>query len=264
MSKREWAFTAQEMSIWFEACGRDVLPYPLTYWPDEQYQDEYWRNRRAAIDGLRDRRDEWLERALSVLVAPEVRLEVSGFTGRHRDRKIRLHAGIHHQLCAIVAQQPGRDHDHGGDVTIMLHPADKLGELVVAQLPSAPAGTLPPLEVRAADIDGPQQVVRNASQLTARQLVDRFMDRPQSSIGYVAAYPYDSVDNRHIEGRKDFQWIDFEGDGRYVTAGEATLKAQSVDSAGLAATIQRMVTTILKGVRAGQYAHLPNANAPTP
>ncbi|WP_369028775.1 ESX secretion-associated protein EspG, partial [Nocardia farcinica] len=90
---RRWRFTALEFRTLWDATGRDVLPYPLQHQFTTEFRSETRRLRQAAAKTLQPQLDDDLLRAVHVLFAPEARVELAGFTGPRRDRKLRAHAG---------------------------------------------------------------------------------------------------------------------------------------------------------------------------
>ncbi|WP_431958143.1 hypothetical protein [Nocardia lijiangensis] len=70
---------------------------------------------------------------------------------------------------------------------------------------------------------------------------------------HVGVYPWDSADNRHIKGRKDFQIADFEGHGRYVTFGSRIVIAKPTTREHITATAHEMIGRTVEEVRAGDH-----------
>ncbi|WP_067468646.1 ESX secretion-associated protein EspG [Nocardia amamiensis] len=252
---RSWRFTALEFRTLWESTGRDVLPYPLRHQYTTEFQSESLRLRQAAARSLRPRIDDDLLRTVEVLLAPEARVELAAFAGARRDRRLRAHAGVHYQHGAVAVQGPGRDPEQGGDVVLTLLPAGEVARTVVDVLPGCAAGHGKQLQVTADELGRPRPPVRDAWRPTPREEFERFFTRAMTLIGHVGVYAMGSVDNRHTQGRKDFQINDVEEDGRYVTFGTDTLTVKPTTNERIATTLQQMINRTVTEVRDG--VHLP-------
>ncbi|WP_454195623.1 ESX secretion-associated protein EspG [Nocardia sp. Marseille-Q1738] len=252
---RSWRFTALEFRTLWESTGRDVLPYPLRHQYTTEFRSETVRLRQEAARTLRPSIDDDLLRTVEVLLAPEARVELAGFAGARRDRKLRAHAGVHYQHGAIAVQEPGPDHETGGDVMLTLLPAGEVARAVVDVLPSCTPGRGKQIQVSAEELGRPRPPVRDAWRPTPREEFERFFTRAMTLITHVGVYAMGSADNRHIHGRKDFQLNDVENDGRYVTFGTDTLTVKPTTNERVAATLQQMITRTVTEVRDG--VHLP-------
>ncbi|WP_039800281.1 ESX secretion-associated protein EspG [Nocardia araoensis] len=252
---QNWRFTALEFRTLWESTGRDVLPYPLQHQYTTEFRSESLRLRQAAAQSLRPRIDDELLRAVEVLLAPEARVEVAGFAGRRRHRRFRAHAGVHYEHGAVAVQEPGPVPAHGGDVVLTLLPAGEVARAVVDVFPACAPGKGKQLQASTEELTGPRPPVRDAWRPTPREEFEQFYTRAMTLIGHVGVYAMGSVDNRHIEGRKDFQLNDVENDGRYVTFGTDVLTIKPTTSERIVATLQQMIARTVKEVRDG--VHLP-------
>ncbi|MGY1894846.1 ESX secretion-associated protein EspG [Nocardia gipuzkoensis] len=252
---QSWRFTALEFRTLWESTGRDVLPYPLQHQYTTEFRSESLRLRQAAAQELRPRIDDDLLRAVEVLLAPEARVEVAGFAGARRDRRLRAHAGVHYQHGAIAVQEPGPEPEHGGDVVLTLLPAGEVARAVVDVFPACAPGRGKQLRASAEELERPRPPVRDAWRPTPREEFERFFTRAMTLIGHVGVYAMGSVDNRHINGRKDFQLNDVENDGRYVTFGTDVVTIKPTTADRIAATLQQMMARTVTEVRDG--VHLP-------
>ncbi|MBF6218246.1 ESX secretion-associated protein EspG [Nocardia abscessus] len=252
---QSWRFTALEFRTLWESTGRDVLPYPLQHQYTTEFRSESLRLRQAAAQELRPRIDDDLLRAVEVLLAPEARVEVAGFAGARRDRRLRAHAGVHYQHGAIAVQAPGSEPEHGGDVVLTLLPAGDVARAVVDVFPACAPGRGKQLRASAEELERPRPPVRDAWRPTPREEFERFFTRAMTLIGHVGVYAMGSVDNRHINGRKDFQLNDVENDGRYVTFGTDVVTIKPTTADRIAATLQQMMARTVTEVRDG--VHLP-------
>lgn len=252
---QSWRFTALEFRTLWESTGRDVLPYPLQHQYTTEFRSESLRLRQAAAQSLHPRIDDDLLRAVEVLLAPEARVEVAGFAGKRRDRRLRAHAGVHSQHGAVAVQEPGPNPEHGGDVVLTLLSAGEVARAVVDVFPACGPGTGKQLQASADELTRPRPPVRDAWRPTPREEFERFFTRAMTLIGHVGVYAMGSVDNRHIKGRKDFQLNDVENDGRYVTFGTDLLTIKPTTADRIAGTLQQMIAKTVKEVRDG--VHLP-------
>lgn len=251
---RRWRFTALEFRTLWDATGRDVLPYPLQHQFTTEFRSETMRLRQAAAKVLQPQLDDDLLRAVHVLLAPEARVELAGYTGTARDRKLRAHAGVHHEHGAIAVQAPGPGNEHGGDVTLAFLPDIAVAREVVSVLPECGPGRGEQLRIAAEDLEKPTPVVRDSWRTTPRQELDRFFARPTTCIAHIGVYAFGSPDNRHTVGRKDFQITDFEDDGRYVTVGDNVIVTKPTTSDRIATTLQDMMSRTVTAVRDGIYS----------
>ncbi|MGO4614792.1 ESX secretion-associated protein EspG [Nocardia sp. 2YAB30] len=252
---RSWRFSALEFRTLWESTGRDVLPYPLQHQHATEFRSESLRLRQAAAQSLRPQIGDDLLRAVEVLLAPEVRVELAGFVGARRDRKLRAHAGVYYQQGAIAVQEPGADHQHGGDVVLTLLPPVEVARAVVDVFPGCTAGRGKQVQVSTEELGRPRPPVRDTWRPTPREEFEQFFTRTMTLIGHVGVYAMGSVDNRHIYGRKDFQVNDVENDGRYVTFGTHTLTIKPTTAERIIATLQQMISRTVTEVRDG--VHLP-------
>ncbi|MGY1978476.1 hypothetical protein [Nocardia gipuzkoensis] len=110
-------------------------------------------------------------------------------------------------------------------------------------------------QAAAQELERPRPPVRDAWRPTPREEFERFFTRAMTLIGHVGVYAMGSVDNRHINGRKDFQLNDVENDGRYVTFGTDVVTIKPTTADRIAATLQQMMARTVTEVRDG--VHLP-------
>ncbi|MFC9897482.1 ESX secretion-associated protein EspG [Nocardia sp. NPDC127579] len=251
---REWRWSALEFRVLWESTGRDVLPYPLRHRPSELIREDYDRTRREAAKRLVAQWDDDLVQAVLVLLEPEVRVEVAGMLGPRKDGRLRLHAARRAEYGALAVQEPGRDPEEAGDVRLSLFAADLLAPAVVRQLPKCARGQGKPIQIPVAELDDPLPVARDHWRPTPREEFETFLRRPSTATIHVAVYPFGSVDNRHTEGRKDFQLTDVENDGRYVTFGTHTVYIKPTESPRVTRTLSDMITATLREVHTGDHA----------
>ncbi|MFF2086074.1 ESX secretion-associated protein EspG [Nocardia sp. NPDC058176] len=246
---RSWRFTALEFRTLWEVTGRDVLPYPLRQESTEPDSDAA-RSRRQAAENLAPQLDSELEHAVRVLLAPQARVEVAGFADRTRTAG--AHGAVLDRFAALAVQQPGPD-GTGGEVALSLLAADDLAEAALGALPRREAGTGAPIAVTATELDEPRPPTRDPWRPTSREQFEQFFTRPMDAIHHLAVYPYGSIDNRHTEGRDDFQLHDVTDDGRYVVYGSRTITVKPAAPHRVAKTLSAIITETVTATRDGTY-----------
>ncbi|WP_227984951.1 ESX secretion-associated protein EspG [Nocardia spumae] len=251
---RQWRFDATQFRVLWDCTGRDVLPYPLAHrFVDEATVSDVERTRKRVAETLLPQVDPDLERAVEVMLAPEVRIEIAGFRGPRREHKIRIHAAVNDREGAIAVQDPGPEDTVGGPVRLSYLAADRVAGAVIAALPDCAAGQGKPLSVPIEDLDAPIPHVRDPWVVGPKEQLSRFLNRPTSATFHIAAYPWGSPDNRHTKGRKDFQIIDFIDDGRYASFGDRVIRIKPTDSSRMTAQVRDMITRTIAEVRNGDH-----------
>ncbi|MFE6920298.1 ESX secretion-associated protein EspG [Nocardia sp. NPDC057663] len=248
---RTWHLTALDFRTLWEAAGRDVLPYPLHHrHTDVESQAEIHRLRSKAAENMMAEFDSDLDAAMAALLAPHARVEVAGATGR--TRTIRAHGGARDTYAALAIQAPG-DESEPGDVTLHLMAPDALAAAVLSTLPKVGPGKGREIKVTAAELAAPRPHVRDRWNPTPREQLETFLAKPTDTLTHIGVYAHGSVDNRHTEGRDDFQLHDLTGDGRYVFYGETTFIAKPTTPTRLQATLTTILTTTATKARQGAY-----------
>ncbi|WP_024802123.1 ESX secretion-associated protein EspG [Nocardia sp. BMG51109] len=234
-------YTGQEFEILWAAYGRDRLPYPLHYRTHIADFDELKRHREAAVESLLGKYEAEVERALGILLEPEVRVESKGFGGPDMSRVYRFHGAVRGQAGATVTQEPGTAPDTGGDVILTYCTAKEVAQQAVTALPPTGPGTRPSLEVRREDVTADRERhVRRAHEVSLTEQLDRIFKRPRLALGEMAIFPGAAVDARPTPGR-GFWWMDYD-DGRYYVKTGDPIIAKPIDQPRLAAEIHRLTT----------------------
>ncbi|APE37606.1 hypothetical protein BOX37_30890 [Nocardia mangyaensis] len=248
---RTWRLTALDFRTLWEAAGRDVLPYPLHHrHTDVETQAEILRLRGKAAENLMAEFDSDLDHAMAALLAPHARVEVAG-ASRGR-RTIRAHGGMRDTYAAFAVQSPGEETDPG-DITLYLLAPDTLAGAVLSTLPRTSAGSGREIRVTAAELAAPRADVRDSWNPTPRERLETFLAKPTDTLTHIGVYAHSSVDNRHTEGRDDFQVHDITGDGRYVFYGETTFIAKPATTTRIHSTLATILSTTAAKARAGTY-----------
>lgn len=254
MSGRKWRFDAAEFRVLWDATGRDVLPYPLAHrFTAEPTLEDVNRTRQRIAQVLLPQLDEDLDRAVRVLFDPEVRIEIAGFRGRGREHRIRVHAAVRDRHGVIAVQEPGPEDTVGGTVHLSFLDSDRVAAAVIAELPECAEGQGKPLNIPVEDLEASATHVRDPWVVGPKEQLARFLKRPTTANFHIAAYPWGSTDNRHTQGRKDFQITDFLDDGRYAIFGDRVLRIKPTDSRRMTAQVRDMITRTTAEVRDGVH-----------
>ncbi|WP_460698319.1 ESX secretion-associated protein EspG [Nocardia thraciensis] len=251
-SDRRWRFDGVEFRVLWDSTGRDVLPYPLAHrFLAEPTLEEVNRTRQRVARTVLPQLDDDLERAVGILLDPEARVEVAGFRGRNREHRIRAHGGVHDGDGVLLVQDPGPDDTVGGAVRLSLLPADRLAPDLIAVLPECAAGQGKSFSIPMEDLERPVGHVRDPWAVGPKEQLARFFNRPTTATFHIAVYPWGSADNRHTNGRKDFQITDFADDGRYAIFGDRIISVKPTDSTRMTAQVRQMLTRTTTEVRTG-------------
>ncbi|MFD8098399.1 ESX secretion-associated protein EspG [Nocardia fluminea] len=222
MTESRWHMEGLTFTIALEALGRDRLPYPLSYFPDPiEFPDDLDRSRAAAAQRLKSRFDDRLHNALTVLLEPEMRIEVYGFYGPDQTRTVRMHAGITGDTTTLAIQSPGPTRDYGTDVTITTHPTELIAHEIITRLPRLPAGTHRPFHGKRSDLTTPINS-RDPIRLSPIEEFQRFFHRPRIGMGEISVFPGYTVDSRPTKNGHGFLWLDYPDDGRYLLTEEGS------------------------------------------
>ncbi|GAA5044929.1 ESX secretion-associated protein EspG [Nocardia callitridis] len=235
----DWRFTGQEFEILWSAYGRDRLPYPLQYRPAEMDFADLKREREAAVETLLTRYSTELERALDLLLDPEVRIESKGLGGH--DVAFRFHGAVRGRAGATLVQLPGSDQDTGADVLASFCTAKEVAKRAVTSLPKRSAGTHPPIEVRREQVGADRtRPVRADYEVSVIDQLDRIFQRERIALGEVMVCPGPAIDARPSYGR-GFWWMDY-ADGRYYVKTGDPIVARPMNASAMANEIYRLAT----------------------
>ncbi|MFI7664521.1 ESX secretion-associated protein EspG [Nocardia sp. NPDC049526] len=233
--------TGLEFEILWAAYGRDRLPYPLHYRTEIADFDELKRHREAAVGSLLAKYSPELERAVEVLLEPDVRVESKGFGGADPSRTYRFHGAVRAQAGAALHQLPGPNPDSGGDVLVTYCAAEQVARHAVTALPACGPGTHPPLEIRRAEITAERdRHIRRAHDVGPIEQLDRIFQRPRSAFGEIAICPGPALDARPTPSR-GFWWMDYP-DGRYYVKTGDPIIAKPIEPHAMATEIHRLTT----------------------
>lgn len=202
--------------------GRDRLPYPFRYEPERRHPhepvgyDEYQRLRTEARRRLRQMADERLHQALSVLLEPEVRVEVHGYYGPNFQQVVRMHAGTSRGSAALAIQLPGPTQEYGRDIILTRLPPEALPKQIVMHLPACAPGRYRPVRSRRSDVDK-AEYSQHPTRLSPSEEVNRIIRRRRSGFGEVGVLAGPAIDARPTPDVRGFHWMDYlPEDGRYI------------------------------------------------
>ncbi|MFI5719658.1 ESX secretion-associated protein EspG [Nocardia sp. NPDC051750] len=205
-----------DFTLALEAMGRDRLPYPLEFLPPPMaHDDDFQRYRQQCAQRLQKVFDEPLYKALTILLEPEIRIEIYGVHGPQQNRTVRMHAGVVGRVGVLAAQLPGPTKESGGDIVLAQFRADQLAPRLVSGLPPLPAGSHHPIRGRRADLNAPVYS-RHPTQLSPLEDMQRFFRRRRAGTGEITVYPGYTVDTRPTADGYAFLWLDYPNDGRYL------------------------------------------------
>ncbi|MFH5209738.1 ESX secretion-associated protein EspG [Antrihabitans spumae] len=235
-----WQLSALEFSVALHALGRDRMPYPFTFRAPGSSAEEVLALRLDAGKQLAVQADGLFRTTLTLLLEPQIRVEVHGFTGPELRTPIRIHAGISGRTAVLAVQRPNSQ-TASGEVTIRRCSVDTIAQRVVAELPTAAAGDRRAFTAeRSARAAAEESYVRPADEVPRSEQIDRFFRRPRTCVGEIGVFDGVAVDARATSGRT-VHWFDFVGDGRYVVKGDKTKRVVPVSAETFAAEIDTLV-----------------------
>lgn len=244
MSQGPWRLTALEFAVLWERLGRDRLPYPFAFRGTAATEAQFRAQRAVAARRALAQVDAPMYEALAALAEPAVRVELCGL---HRvgpgSSMVRAHAGIRCGRATVAVQQPGDDLHTGSDVVLTAVAAAEVGAALAQAIPQVEAGRRRGVSVPRSTAPG-ASVMRPAGRRRASEQRDEFFARPRTGfgeVGIVAGPAYDSSPRGEV---RDFHWIDFAGDGRYLVRGAETVHATPAGGADFAAQVHRLVAEV--------------------
>lgn len=216
MNGSRWQLDGYDFTLALEAMGRDRLPYPLEYQPQRMaHDDDFRRYRQQCARRLQPVFDERLYRALTVLLEPEIRVEIYGVHGLQQNVTVRMHAGVVGRVAVLATQLPGPARKSGGDIVLTELRTDQLAARLVAGLPQVAAGRHQPIRARRSDLNAPVYS-RHPTRLSPEEDLQRFFRRSRTGTGEITVYPGYTVDTRPTGDGYAFLWLDYPDDGRYL------------------------------------------------
>jgi hypothetical protein len=216
MNGTRWQLDGYDFTLALEAMGRDRLPYPLEYQPHRMaHDDDFRRYRQQCARRLQPVFDERLYRALTVLLEPEIRVEIYGVHGPQQNTAVRMHAGVVGRIAVLAMQLPGPARKSGGDIVLTQLRTDQLAAQLVAGLPQVATGRHQPIRARRSDLNAPVYS-RHPTRLSPEEDLQRFFRRARTGTGEITVYPGYTVDTRPTGDGYAFLWLDYPDDGRYL------------------------------------------------
>lgn len=204
-----------DFTLALEVMGRDRIPYPLAYMPPRmEHDDDYQRYRQQCARRLQSMFDEPLYQALTILLEPEIRVEIYGTHDSGSSAVVRMYAGVVGRVAVLATQLPGRTRDYGGDIIVAQYRSDQLATQLVAGLSPLAPGTHQPIRARRSDLHAPVYS-RHSTQLSPVEDMQGFFRRPRTGTGEITVYPDYTIDARPTDDGRAFLWLDYP-DGRYL------------------------------------------------
>ncbi|MQY18108.1 ESX secretion-associated protein EspG [Nocardia macrotermitis] len=244
MNENQWRLDGLTFTLALETLGRDRLPYPLRYIAEGvEALDDYERMRQQAAQNLYRMVGPELYDAFTILLEPQVRVEVHGYFRKDFSGVVRMHAGISGPMATLALQLPGSTPEYGGDVVIVSGAAQSLPARIVANIPKCRPGQHPSIKGRRSDVNA-VEYSRNPLYLSHAEQVQRIVRRPRSAVGEISVHPGPAADSRPTHDGRSVHWMDYlPTDGRYLLrhhpGNEFTLDPASPDE--LTRTIQRLI-----------------------
>ncbi len=234
-----WRFTGLEFEILWAGYGRDRLPYPIQFRPRAVDFDDLKAQREAAVAALLGKYEPEIPRAVEVLLQPDVRVEMKGFTGPELSEVVRFHGAVRGSEGVALRQLPGATEDTGTDVLVSYGESSHISQQAVAALPPSGPGTRQPIEIRRQQIaaDGNRAVATPGNSI---ERLNGIFKRRRLGLGEISVFPGPAVDSRPTPGR-GFWWMDYE-DGRYYVKTGDPIVAKPLDATRMAAEIHRLTT----------------------
>ncbi|MEV0294599.1 ESX secretion-associated protein EspG [Nocardia sp. NPDC050710] len=215
MSDNRWHLSGLMFQIAVEGFGRDRLPYPIRYIADDpgiEAAEDYVRLRQQAGQDMARFAGRELFDALTVLLEPEVRVEVHGFYGPEFGKVVRVHAGMVGTMAAVAVQLPGPTQHYGRDVILTRTTPRGVASQIVAALPKCAPGRFHPVTGRRSDLD---RASHGRDPYTEE--IDRIIRRPRSGLGEINVFRGGAIDSRPTNDGRGFHWMDYlPADGRYL------------------------------------------------
>lgn len=246
----DWTFTDLDFMVAWRGLDRDVLPYPIECVPTAETQDGYRDDVESAAARVEAQMSDNLYSALVALAMPDVRVQVRGFIGPNRERKVRIHAAVRQRVGVLLVQA------EDDSVRMSRVGAQAVPNRVVTVLPQLRAGQGPSLrgrlaELRQAGDDDDEyfsggSVMQSVTHSAAPGVpLKQFMTRSRMGLGHVAVLPGPAVDNRPTDDGLDFHFMDYRSDGRYLVRNDVdTVSVDPVDASGMADYLQRLVDAV--------------------
>lgn len=196
-------------SLW-TASGDDDLPFPLRYRSAARWEDEHIADLRAAERWRQQLGDPVLERALHILRAGEIAIEI--YANSSRPGESLFVAGAVAGEDAVLARQ----HVNAGDIEVTTMPIGRLPGSIAALLPAVPPGRIPEHTAPTRSLlDLPvNTAVRLPLGGGAAPAVRDVLLRPRTATGSIRFLLRSP--GTGPTGAGDVGWFDVADDGRYL------------------------------------------------
>lgn len=189
----------------WEQFNYDCLPYPFGVRPESPTQGEYVVERIEALSEALEVLSGWYEPALTALTNPAARVEIFG---HRRSRPVRVHVGVRDGIACIAAQEPGREADIGGDVTMRAVREPDVGRALANMIDATPSN--PPREWRFSSAND------NADEQAKRREVDAMMANGFESVLPVGILPGPAIDWRPDARAQSFEIVSLRDHGDFI------------------------------------------------
>jgi hypothetical protein len=264
MTVHRGRLTSLELVVLWELMSNDSLPFPLTHFPTQQYEEDYIRAKKETAARLRRGMVERLsgqvpEDALQLwkaAVNPDIVIWAAGEPpGDATDmsavtRVVGLRRGGY---AVVLAQQPGLRIERGGDIDVYQSDVVGLARAVIGQLPRVGRGKHPevpilPPQPDATDYGHNPSPVLNSNDPT-RQRSDRWRNAKTTQFGELRVQPGSGA--HWIQDRRGHvvRWRDLADDGRYLIEPKPNPVAIAVDDSAFEIFVNQRVAELVRRIR---------------
>ncbi|WP_069162228.1 ESX secretion-associated protein EspG [Nocardia altamirensis] len=268
MTVHRGRLTSLELVVLWELMSNDKLPFPLTHWPTHQYEEDYYRAKRATAERLLQYLPADAEQLWEAAVNPDI---VIWAAGESPDDETDMSAmtrvvGLRREGYAVVlVQQPGETADRGGDIDVYETDVAGLAKAVIGQLPKVERGKQGEIPIlseqsnaisaQSDDMDysyGSSQVLEAIDPPQTRS--DRWRNAKATQIGELKVEPGSGA--HWIQDRRGYlvRWRDLVDDGRYLIEPKPNPIAIPVDDKAFERFVNQRVVELVQRIRENRPA----------
>ncbi|WP_067667223.1 ESX secretion-associated protein EspG [Nocardia miyunensis] len=253
--------TSLELVVLWELMSSDRLPFPLTHWPTQQYEDDYIRAKRETAERLLGILPLDAQQLWEAAVNPDI---VIWAAGEAPDDETDLSAvtrvvGLRREGYAVVlVQQPGESIERGGDVEVYQTDVVGLANAVIGQLPKVGRGKQGEVAILPEQPDGMDHSSSSSPVLDSndseRQRSARWRNAKATQLGELKVEPGSGA--HWIQDRSGYlvRWRDLADDGRYLIEPKPNPVATPVDDNAFETFVNRRVAELVRRIRENRPA----------
>ncbi|GAB2639981.1 ESX secretion-associated protein EspG [Nocardia goodfellowii] len=261
MSVHLGRLTSLELVVLWELMSSDRLPWPLTHWPTHEYEEDYYRAKRATAERLLAHMKVEAQQLWEAAVNPDI---VIWAAGEAPDDETDMSAvtrvvGLRREGYAVVlVQQPGESIGRGGDIDVYQTDVTGLAKAVIDQLPKVGRGKQGDVPLLSEQPDGMDYTYGSSQVLEAahspRQRSDSWRNAKATQFGELKVEPGSGV--HWIQDRSGYllRWRDLADDGRYLIEPKPNPVAIPVDDAAFERFVNQRVAELVRRIRENRPA----------